>query len=42
MEALCIDMVTTWALNGLLYHDFGAHVYTIVVLGAFGYGGSYT
>ena len=32
-------MVTTWALKGLLYHDFGAYVYTIVVLGAFGYNG---
>ena len=29
-------MVTTWALEGLLYHEFGAYVYTIVVLGAFG------
>ena len=29
-------MVTTWALKGLLYHDFGAYLYTIVVLGAFG------
>ena len=25
-----------WAWNGLLYHDFGAHGYTIVVLGPFG------
>ena len=30
-------MVTTWALKGLLYHDFGAYVYTIVVLGPFGF-----
>ena len=29
-------MVGTWALEGLLHHDFGAYVYTIVVLGPFG------
>ena len=29
-------MVYTWASNGLLYHDFGAYVYTVVVLGPFG------
>ena len=23
-----IDMVPTWALKGLLYHAFGAYVYT--------------
>ena len=32
----CTDMVATWASKGLLYHDFGAYAYTIVVLGAFG------
>ena len=37
-KAPCTDMVTTWALKGLLYHDFGAYVYTTVVLGAFGLG----
>ena len=31
----CTIMVTNWALKGLLYHDFGAYVYTIVVLGPF-------
>ena len=36
-KAPCTDIVTTWALRGLLYHDFGAYVYTIVVLEAFGY-----
>ena len=36
-KAPCTDMVTTWALKGLLYHGFGAYVYTIVVLGAFGF-----
>ena len=35
-KAPCTDIVTTWALKGLLYHDFGAYVHTIVVLGAFG------
>ena len=35
-EGLCRYMVTTWALTGLLYHDFGAYVYTIVVLGPLG------
>ena len=35
-KAPCTDMVTTWALKGLLYHDFGAYVYAIVVLGDFG------
>ena len=36
-KAPCTDMVATWAFKGLLYHDFGAYVYTIVVLGAFGF-----
>ena len=40
-KAPCTDMVTTWALKGLLYHDFGACVYTIVLLGAFGKEASY-
>ena len=35
--APCTDMVTTWALKGLLCHDFKAYVYTIVVLGPFGH-----
>ena len=35
-KAPCTEMVTTWALKGLLYHDFGAYAYTIVVVGAFG------
>ena len=30
-------MVTTWALKGVLYHEFGTYVYTIVVLGPFGF-----
>ena len=25
-KAPCTDMVTTWALKGLLYHDFGQYV----------------
>ena len=29
-------MVYTWALKGLLYHDFGACVCTILVIGTFG------
>ena len=29
-------MVTTWALKGLLSPDFGAYVYTKMVLGPFG------
>ena len=33
----CRYMVGTWALKGLLYHDFGAYVCTIVVLGPFGF-----
>ena len=32
----CRYMVYTWVLKGLLYHDFGAHLCTIVVLGRFG------
>ena len=32
----CSHIVTTWVLKGLLYHDFGAYVYTIVVLGPLG------
>ena len=32
----CTHMVYTWALKGLLYHDLGTHVGTIVVLGRFG------
>ena len=32
-------MVTTWALHGLLCHDFEAYLYTIVVLGPFEYRG---
>ena len=35
-KASCTEMVTSWALKGLLCHDFVAYVYTIVVLGAFG------
>ena len=29
-------MADTWALEGLIYHDFGAYVYTIVLLGPLG------
>ena len=36
LKSPCRYMVGTWALKGLLYHDFGAYVYTIVVLGPFG------
>ena len=32
----CRYMVHTWALQGLLYFDFGAHVCTITVLGPLG------
>ena len=35
-KAPCTIFASTWALKGLLYHDFGAYVYTIVVLGPFG------
>ena len=34
----CRYMVDTWAVKGLLYHDFGAYVCTTVVLGPFGIG----
>ena len=33
----CRYMVYAWALKRLLYHDFGAHVGTIIVLGPFGF-----
>ena len=36
-KGACRYVVYTWALKGLLDHDFGAHVGTVMVLGLFGW-----
>ena len=36
-ESICSFIVDTWALKGLPYHDFGVHVHTIKLHGAFGH-----